>query len=140
MGDTIIPFEKRERNSEKVQMSSPKERLEFAETLRLNVEECNYASRTAKPAKERLRINDPVVVFPEVPATTEFCSFMSSYADTAESQAAILKIIGNLLKQEQHFSEHDPRRQEQVNIVQTCSTDSATLDRSRRTSQASKYP
>ena len=99
-------------------MSSPKERLEFAETLRLNVEECNYASRNAKPAKERLRINDPVVVFPEVPATTDFCSFMSSYAETAESQAAILKIIGNLLKQEQHFSEHDPRRQEQVNIVQ----------------------
>merc|ERR1711953_513159 len=94
------------RKSKKVQMSSPKERLEFAETLWLNVEECNYASRTAKPAKERLRINDPVVVFPEVPATNEFCSFMSSYAETAESQAAILKIIGNLLKQEQ------------VNIVQ----------------------
>ena len=99
-------------------MSSPKERLEDADTLRRNVDECNFSSRTAAPAKERIRINDPSMIFRDVPTKADFIQFMPVYAQTAENQGAILKVIGNMLKQDQYFSAHDKRREEQVNIVQ----------------------
>ena len=99
-------------------MSTPKERLEFADTLRQNVDECNYSCRTAAPSKNRHRINDPFLRFRDVPTKTDFTQFMSVYAETLESQGAILKIIGNLLKQDQYFPAHDKRGEEQVNIVQ----------------------
>jgi hypothetical protein len=99
-------------------MSSPKERLEDADTLRLNVDECNFSSRIAAPAKERIRINDPSMRFRDVPTKSDFIQFMSNYEKTAENQGAILKVIGNLLKQDQYFSAHDKRREEQVHIVQ----------------------
>ncbi|CBY39172.1 unnamed protein product [Oikopleura dioica] len=99
-------------------MSSPKERLEYADTLRRNVDECNYSCRKAAPAKERYRINDASIIVPEVPTKTHFVQFISSYAETLESQSALLRVIGNLIKQDQYFAEHDQRREEQLNIVQ----------------------
>ena len=99
-------------------MTSPKERIEFADTLRQNVDHCNYASRTAAPAKERPRINDPLITVRPQPRRKDFQYFILGYVETIECQAANLKIIGNLLKQENYYSEHDQRRQEQVNIVQ----------------------
>lgn len=99
-------------------MASPKQRLEFADTLRLNVHNTICCSRTATPAKERIRINDPSKKFPMQPTQNDFKDFMAIYVGTINSQVSNLRIIGNLLKKDYYYPLEDSRRAEQRNIIQ----------------------
>lgn len=99
-------------------MSSPKQRLEFADTLRLNVHNTICCSRTATPQKDRIRINDPSKKFPIQPTQEDFKDFMGLYLQTIKSQVSNLKIIGDLLKRDSYYPISDRRREEQRNIIQ----------------------
>ena len=95
-------------------MACAGERLKNAKIFELNLVETIQSSRNATPASQRNRINETTEQIPATPTTRDFIALADSTAVTFEHEAANLKIIGNLLKQDFSHS----RKAEQVNIVQ----------------------
>ncbi|CAG5113883.1 Oidioi.mRNA.OKI2018_I69.chr2.g7973.t1.cds [Oikopleura dioica] len=97
---------------------TPKDRLEYADIMRINVDSCTRATRSAMHVGNRQKPISPELTFYSPVTVKSYQIFMEKYAETAQHQAANLKVVAALLKEDRYYTAFEFQKQEQINIVQ----------------------
>ena len=85
--------------------------------MQRNVINTTYSSRIAQNPSDRPKVNDSDIEFPQEPKVHHLKEFLRDYEKTTRDQANNMKVIGQLIKQD-NFYEDSEQKKTQKYIIQ----------------------